>query len=454
VSEAIGRYLAVAGPQEKAVLLRAMGDRGDETAVALLLESAAASTDGLRVAALESLRKLAVGSTLNPLLKLAARSRSEEECQPVLEAIYAVCQASPDRKESARQVLGAFAAMSVTERALVLPLLPEFGTPEALEVAVAATREADPAVVRAGVQALGQWPNAAPTSRLLELARSTPDATLQVLALRGSIQTAAHEPDLGRRFAWLNDAMAAAKRPEEKRQALAQIAQVPTAEALQTALAQLETEDLSSEAGQAALTIVEKLAAANPQLAKETASKVLQRCKAPDLVRRAWALRGKPVGAAPFIQDWQVSGPYRKPGAEGALALFDVVFDPEKPGQTAAWKPVPRGEQVNLAGIFPNETGCVAYLRARIEVPSEAEAALLLGSDDGVKAWLNGAVVHANNVDRGDLPDQDMAPIRLRAGRNELVLKITQGGGGWSARARIVGPEGQTIAGLRVLPPE
>ena len=76
----------------------------------------------------------------------------------------------------------------------------------------------------------------------------------------------------------------------------------------------------------------------------------------------------------------------------------------------------------------------------------------MLGSDDGVKAWLNGEVVHSNNMDRGEAADQDTAPIRLKKGVNQLLLKITQGGGGLSACARIVGSDGLPMAGLRVEP--
>ncbi len=72
-----------------------------------------------------------------------------------------------------------------------------------------------------------------------------------------------------------------------------------------------------------------------------------------------------------------------------------------------------------------------------------------MGSDDGVKAWLNGAVVLSNNVDRGLVVDQDIAPIHLKAGPNELLLKITQGGGGWAACARIVGSNGRPLRGLK-----
>jgi hypothetical protein len=41
-----------------------------------------------------------------------------------------------------------------------------------------------------------------------------------------------------------------------------------------------------------------------------------------------------------------------------------------------------------------------------------------------------------------------MAPIKLKKGANVLMLKITQGGGGWAACARIVGNNGLPIANL------
>jgi hypothetical protein len=105
---------------------------------------------------------------------------------------------------------------------------------------------------------------------------------------------------------------------------------------------------------------------------------------------------------------------------------------------------------VNLAVLFPDQASCVAYLRAQIVAPQACAGALLMGSDDGIKAWLNGEVVHRNNIDRGEVPDQDTAPVKLRQGTNDLLLKITQGGGGWSASARFVGLDGKPIPGLLV----
>jgi hypothetical protein len=75
-----------------------------------------------------------------------------------------------------------------------------------------------------------------------------------------------------------------------------------------------------------------------------------------------------------------------------------------------------------------------------------------MGSDDGIKAWLNGKVVHTNNVDRGCVVDQDTAGVRLAQGTNVLMFKITQGGGGWAAAARLADNDGKPISGLQVVP--
>ena len=452
VREAMLECLHNAQPPEQAELLRAFGERGDTQAAAVLLENAALPSEPVRLAALESLRKLALPSTFTPLLDLAAKSESDAQAEPVLKTLYAVTQASPDKDQLTRSLLETLGRISAAERCRVLPLLSDLGTAAALEAAQAATRDPDAQLAKQAVRVLAQWPNAAPAPVLLELARANPDPALAVLAVRGAIQVASQEPDNARRLELLVQAMAAASRADEKKQALGQIAQIPTAEALKAVLPHVAESALANEAGLAALTIAGKLAAENPKLAAEVADQVLAQCRTPEIVKRAWAIRGKPGGAGPFIQDWLVCGPYRQDGVTGALALFDIPFGPEKPGQQVPWWTLPRANVANLGERFPGQMNCVAYLKTRIFAPQDCDAALLLGSDDGVKAWLNGAVVHANNVDRGLVVDQDIAPIHLKQGPNELLLKITQGGGGWAACARILGPDGKPVPDLRIEP--
>ena len=54
-----------------------------------------------------------------------------------------------------------------------------------------------------------------------------------------------------------------------------------------------------------------------------------------------------------------------------------------------------------------------------------------VGSDDAVKIWLNGIVVHRNNVDRGTSGIQDRFHANLKAGNNFLLVKVCENLGNW-----------------------
>jgi hypothetical protein len=77
-------------------------------------------------------------------------------------------------------------------------------------------------------------------------------------------------------------------------------------------------------------------------------------------------------------------------------------------------------------------------------------AEVRLGSDDGVRVWLNDAVILSQSTCRAVVRDQDVLPVTLRAGWNRLLFHVRDNGGGWSLRARVTGPGGAAATGLRV----
>ena len=54
------------------------------------------------------------------------------------------------------------------------------------------------------------------------------------------------------------------------------------------------------------------------------------------------------------------------------------------------------------------------------------------GSDDSIKIWLNGDVVHKNAVNRGAGNFQDTFKVDIKRGSNVLMVKVCERGGGWS----------------------
>jgi hypothetical protein len=90
------------------------------------------------------------------------------------------------------------------------------------------------------------------------------------------------------------------------------------------------------------------------------------------------------------------------------------------------------------------------YLKARVFCPQAQTVALEIGSDDGVRLWLNGAPRHANNAARSFTTGEDKVTADLKEGWNDFLLKITQHTAGCAASVRIRTPEGKPIPGLRM----
>jgi HEAT repeat protein len=407
--EALLAHLRKAEPAAKAELLRALGERGEPEAAVAVLSFVGKEKGAVRAAALQALAKLAAADTLAPLLELASGAKVEADRATIVQTVIAICANCRDKEKCAGPVIAAMNRGDAAQKLALIPALSRLGTSQALAAARAATEDANAGLATEAIRVLSQWPTVDAAPPLLDLARARSDERQHALALRGCIGLAQLEADDGKRLALLRQALAAAKRPEEMRQALGEIGKIPTREALQAA----------------------QTLANDPVLGKEAATAVAQ------IRQQIEPSAPKPAGGGPFIQDWQVCGPYSQPGVTGALKVFDVAFAPEKPGASIEWKPVPKGDRVNLAGLFPGKTDCAAYLKTEIVSPQDCDGTLLLGSDDGVKAWLNGAVVHSKNADRFLVADQDRAPIKLKKGKNVLMLKVTQGGGGWMACARI-----------------
>lgn len=124
----------------------------------------------------------------------------------------------------------------------------------------------------------------------------------------------------------------------------------------------------------------------------------------------------------------------------------------KRKGKPRTWKlVVGRSAKFNLKRLVKPKRKAAAYAFARIEVPTARAGRLLIGSDDGVRVWLNGALIHEHRVKRKHVADSELVPIALVAGVNRLLLKIDQTSGGWAFSARIVDSTGVPMPDLRVV---
>ncbi|HVQ00478.1 MAG TPA: Ig-like domain-containing protein [Candidatus Thermoplasmatota archaeon] len=97
-------------------------------------------------------------------------------------------------------------------------------------------------------------------------------------------------------------------------------------------------------------------------------------------------------------------------------------------------------------GTRPTESA--AYANVYIYSPTSRPGKLLLGCDDGIKAWLNGLNVITEDRYGGWVADQFSANVNLLAGWNQLLLKISQEGGDYKFSARFTDVDGTTFPDL------
>lgn len=95
-------------------------------------------------------------------------------------------------------------------------------------------------------------------------------------------------------------------------------------------------------------------------------------------------------------------------------------------GTTLQWQelPVTPGVQcLDFVKLFRKENAS-GYALTYVISPEEQAGTLLMGSDDTIKVWVNGEMVHESNRPRGATPDEDRAAVRWKRGRNTLLVKV------------------------------
>lgn len=149
------------------------------------------------------------------------------------------------------------------------------------------------------------------------------------------------------------------------------------------------------------------------------------------------------------LQRWEAVGPF---DWDWRRSITDQVFAPELPGsvrwrefsgsggERAAWRSTSSGPRwaVDLRATFPGRAG-LAYVRTCIVSPRAQSAALHFDSGDKLEAWLNGERVYSQDGFDTHAAAVGLARVGLSSGRNTLMVKTSDGGGGWGFTLAIDG---------------
>lgn len=143
---------------------------------------------------------------------------------------------------------------------------------------------------------------------------------------------------------------------------------------------------------------------------------------------------------------WLYAGPFDHP-AEGG---FDTQYPPEKEafdpkatftgkdGAKFGWKELPKfklGTIYDLSKLFDAKNDAVVYVYHEFESKEKCRLPLSLGTDDTLTVYFNGKRLIHENYMRPSAPDQDEVTLEVKPGKNQLLIRVGQYGGGWELYA-------------------
>ena len=455
-SRAIAGHVARADGATASVLLGVLADRRAAGELATILEATRRTDTDVRFAAIEAIQILGDAEAVPRLLEMLAESTSarERERTQIESALAATCVRGSGGAPPSAPILAALRPEHQDEFCSLLRVLSHIGGTEAFEAVRRAVDDPREDVRSAAVRAVGDWPDAGPADAILEMAIKLQDLRGHVLLLRGYVRLAgiAEPRATDERLGTFDAAMRAARRNEERTLILSAIGKVADASALDMLRPYLNQEALAGEAASAMLEVADALMPAGWETARDVAREVTS-SSSQIVVERAAELLERASAHEDFIVDWLVSGPYAREGLKGE-DLIDVAFGPEQPDATdTAWRAQPRTEDaerhwfIDITVSAPGANSA-AYLRTNVFSPSEQDVRLEIGSDDGVKVWLNGVAIHTNSVLRGCGRGDDAVDCTLNEGWNELLVKVTNNHGGFGACARFRTLDGGHLDGV------
>jgi len=335
-------------------------------------------------------------------------------------------------------------------RAEFVRLLRTQPSAESFELVRSALDSRDPKLSPAARETLIAWPNADAAPKLLSLFKRSKDAASRAALLDGIIRIASSS-DASASF--FGSALDACRSPGDRRLIIDAIAQHGGQGALDVAQSLLSDEDaaIRGKAANALVNIADRIRGTNGGRAKEVLRLVVAKSDDEGAKNRAGGILGQLEQYEGYILKWRCAGVFQQKGKDGA-ALFDIAFDPEKPDAKTKWKPMRRGIgawNIDLQVPLGNIDNAATYMRTNIWSPKKQEAQLEIGADDAVKVWFNGKYLFGKFQIRGLAPRQDIVPVELEEGWNELKLKVVDQGGEWSFCCRVRQPSGAALEGLK-----
>lgn len=136
-----------------------------------------------------------------------------------------------------------------------------------------------------------------------------------------------------------------------------------------------------------------------------------------------------------FFRTWLLAGAYSGNNIDVDYLGGESTALPwagKKDNGKTWWKNFDADTRIDLYSLLDPKTTVTGYAFAYVYNPVERDLKMKVGSDDGIKVYINGVMVHKNPISRSAAPDQDTKTVHLNQGWNRVLVKVTQGSGAWA----------------------
>ncbi|MBN2377621.1 MAG: DUF1080 domain-containing protein [Sedimentisphaerales bacterium] len=457
VNEAIVGKMKIAQSDEKVELIKILSDRNASVAVDAVFAEAQSPDSQVRSAAFKALANLAgpddVGRVVN-LVRALEDTAGRKEAE---RAVISVAGKITDKSTRTDIIIAALKQeKKVDARCSLLRILSSFSDDKSFQIIKSSLGDENEQVKDTAVRAITAWPDSDALETLFAIFKGTNNQTHRVLALRSYVRLLRQDKQIAseKKVEILGEIIKQVDTTAEKKNILSSLASMQHSSALTIAEQYLSNPQVKNEAELATIQIAQSIAGAWPVEAKAAALEIVKTTSDDALRNQARALVKTIEGFEDFITDWQVSGPYLKAG-KNYSQLFDTAFAPETGDEDVDWSPMPAGTNaekpwmLDLLKLYPGNNR-IAYVYSWVQSSIQQKARLELGSDDGVKVWLNDKVVHANNIARAAIPGSDKVDVQLQKGWNKLMLKVTQNTSSWEFCLRLRDAAGNKLENITV----
>lgn len=141
-----------------------------------------------------------------------------------------------------------------------------------------------------------------------------------------------------------------------------------------------------------------------------------------------------------YITDWQIIGPFDNQDRKG----FATAYGPEKEfdvskvyegagGKKVKWSAYQNNESglIDFTKVFNPRDNVVSYAYTTLTMPEAKTIQFGLGSNDGIRVWINGKLVLDKLVARRAVPNDDIISVPMKKGENTILVKVDQLGNKW-----------------------